>query len=73
MKSGVNQAKSSRGENFEARWVSDPEFHDCLYFIDDLECWELGQSTSSSLPVTSDYARSLRAKYEELWLRAAEI
>ena len=73
LKSGVAEEKSSRGENFEARWVSDPEFTNCVYFVDDVECWTVGISTSHSVPTASEFGRSLRVKYEDLWLRAIEV
>jgi hypothetical protein len=38
LKNGVAEEKSSRSENFEARWISVPEFNNCVYFVDDTEC-----------------------------------
>lgn len=73
LKSGVAGEKFSRGENFEARWISVPEFYDCIYFIDEIDCWTVGLSSSGSVPASSDYGRGLRAKYEDLWLRAIEV
>ena len=73
LKSGVAEEKSSRGENFEARWISVPEFNNCVFFVDDIECWTVGISSSGSVPTASDYGRGLRAKYEDLWLRAIEV
>lgn len=53
LRSSVAEEMAARGKSFEARWISVPEFNDCLYFVDDTECWTVGLSTSSRLPTTS--------------------
>jgi hypothetical protein len=73
IKNGVAEETSYRGENFEARWISVPEFSNCVYFVDDTECWTVWISSSHSVPPASDYGRSLRTKYEDLWLRAIDV
>lgn len=74
------KVRAQRGPNFDLRTAA-ADIHDRIVFIDDNQCWVIGQSVKDAAvskntylaPLTADVVPEKRGHYEKVWASGAKV